>query len=108
MPMAAVLWIPAQGLPTALSKPIRRARVQTRRDTVFVCHYTWMLYENGVLKPLQPIDLAENEQVALTITPINRASGIYEPDLEYVENLRNSLKNAGPAPGLEEVRRRLS
>ena len=66
------------------------------------------VYENGVLKPLRPIDLAENEQVALTITPINRVTGIYEPDLEYVETLRNSLKSAGHAPGLEEVRRRLS
>lgn len=30
------------------------------------------IYENGILKPLQPLPLAENEQVRLTIeSPIN-------------------------------------
>ncbi len=61
--------------------------------------------ENGVLKPLEPIDLSENERVAITI---DRASAAYEPDSAYLETLRNSLKTAGPAPGIDEVRKRLS
>jgi predicted DNA-binding antitoxin AbrB/MazE fold protein len=63
------------------------------------------VYENGVLKPLTPVDLAENERVAITI---DRVPPAYEPDLEFVQSLRNSLKHAGPAPGIDEVRRRLS
>ena len=63
------------------------------------------VYENGMLKPLQPLNLSEHERVAITIY---RAATPYEPDHDYVQALRNSLKDAGPAPGIEEVRRRLS
>jgi predicted DNA-binding antitoxin AbrB/MazE fold protein len=63
------------------------------------------VYENGVLKPLAPVDLSENERVAITI---DRVSSAYEPDFAYVQNLRNSLKHAGTAPGIDEVRKRLS
>lgn len=63
------------------------------------------VYENGMLKPLQPLDLSENERVAIII---DRPQTPYEPDHDYVQALRNSLKDAGPAPGIEEVRRRLS
>ncbi len=40
------------------------------------------VYENGVLRPLQPLDLREHEH--------------------------RELQDAEPAPGLEEVRRRLA
>ena len=42
------------------------------------------VYENGILKPLQPLDV------------------------DFVPGLRQRLMDAVPAPGLEEVRRRLS
>jgi predicted DNA-binding antitoxin AbrB/MazE fold protein len=63
------------------------------------------VYENGVLKPLHPLDLPENERVALTI---DRVEAAYAEDYAYVQSLRDSLKDAGPPPGLDEVRRRLS
>jgi predicted DNA-binding antitoxin AbrB/MazE fold protein len=63
------------------------------------------IYENGMLKPLQPLNLSENEHVAITI---DRVVTAFEPDHDYVQALRNSLKDAGPAPGIEEVRRRLA
>lgn len=40
------------------------------------------VYQNGILKPLQPLNLTENERVVVA--------------------------GAEPAPGLDEVRRRLS
>jgi len=66
------------------------------------------VYENGVLRPLRPLDLPDHERVALTIIPIDHKSGPYEPDHEFLESLRNELRDAGPAPGLEDVRHRLS
>lgn len=61
------------------------------------------VYQHGVLKPLQPLDLAENEHVSLLVTPTTD-----QADVEFTRALRSTLQDAGPAPGLEEVRRRLS
>jgi predicted DNA-binding antitoxin AbrB/MazE fold protein len=66
------------------------------------------LYENGMLKPLQPLDLAENERVLVTIVQDSNGAGSDQVDADFVEALRRKLATAAPAPGLEEVRRRLS
>ena len=66
------------------------------------------VYQHGMLRPLEPLDLAENEHVSLLVTPTTRASGVCQEDVEFGESLRSALLDAGPAPGLEEVRRRLS
>ena len=66
------------------------------------------VYQNGILKPLQPLELAENERVVVTITQAGNALGTCQLDTEYIEGLRRRLAGAQPAPGLEEVRRRLS
>jgi predicted DNA-binding antitoxin AbrB/MazE fold protein len=66
------------------------------------------VYENGVLKPLQPLDLAENEHVSVTVIQAAQAPGSPHLDIAYLENLEKELLTAGPAPGIEEVRRRLS
>jgi len=66
------------------------------------------VYANGILKPLQPLALAENEHVVVTIT---QAANPFRPgqlDTECVEGNRRKLAGAEPAPGLDEVRRRLS
>lgn len=83
------------------SNPFRRynERMSMQVDAV---------YEHGMLKPLGPLDLVENERVQLLITPVARASGACRPDVEFTEGLRSTLQEAGPAPGLDEVRRRLS
>jgi predicted DNA-binding antitoxin AbrB/MazE fold protein len=65
------------------------------------------VYENGVLRPLQPLDLKEHEQVVVSVVKADdEASG---PRLasEYIERLKRELGD-DPAPGLDEVRRRLS
>lgn len=66
------------------------------------------VYAHGVLTPLQPLDLAEDEHVRVVVTQISRAASACQPDVEFAENLARRLKDAGPAPGLDEVRRRLS
>ena len=66
------------------------------------------VYENGILKPLQPLDLAENECVVVTITQAANTPRSSQLDTECVEGLRRKLAGAEPAPGLQEVRRRLS
>lgn len=66
------------------------------------------VYENGVLKPLQPLDLTEHERVTVDIIKTDSGRMAAQLDLECIETIRRKTKNAGPAPGLEEVRRRLS
>ena len=66
------------------------------------------VYENGVLKPLQPLGLAEHEHVSVTVIKTALAPGSPQLDIAYLENLQADLLHAGPAPGIEEVRRRLS
>ncbi len=66
------------------------------------------VYENGVLKPLQPLGLAEHEHVSVTVIKTTPSPGSPQLDIAYLENLQAELEHAGPAPGMEEVRRRLS
>ena len=63
------------------------------------------VYENGVLRPLQPLDLEEHERVVVSVE-----KAWAEPDgldVEYINRIKTELGDE-PAPGLEEVRRRLS
>lgn len=66
------------------------------------------VYEKGILKPSQPLDLAENEHVVVTVTQAGNIHRFSRLDTECVEALRRKLAGAEPAPGLAEVRRRLS
>ena len=66
------------------------------------------VYQDGILRPLQPLDLAENERVVVTITQEETGAGLDQLDADFVQGLRRRLAGAEPAPGLEEVRRRLS
>ncbi len=66
------------------------------------------VYENGVLRPLKPLELAEHQRVTVTVTESPRSANRTQLDLTFIENLRKALQTAPPAPGLEEVRRRLS
>jgi len=61
-----------------------------------------------VPRPLQPLDLTEHERVVISVartSPIPNRSSLA---VEYIERLRREMENAGPAPGLAEVRRRLT
>jgi len=57
---------------------------------------------------LQPLGLAEHEHVSVTVIKAASAPGSPQLDFAYLESLQIELLHAGPAPGIEEVRRRLS
>ena len=73
------------------------------------------VYENGVVRPLQRLDLTEHEHVLVSVVK-RAASGRSNLAVEYIENVKRELESerqkerqdAEPAPGLEEVRRRLA
>ncbi|MGD1090478.1 MAG: antitoxin family protein [Bryobacteraceae bacterium] len=65
------------------------------------------VYENGVLRPLQPLDLKEHEHVLVSVVKV-AAPARSSLAVEYIEKIKRDLQEAEPAPGLEEVRKRLS
>ena len=65
------------------------------------------VYENGVLRPLQPLDLKEHEQVVLSVVKAEGESKGPRLAVEYIERLKTELGD-DPIPSLEEVRKRLS
>ena len=66
------------------------------------------VYENGVLRPLQPLDLREHEHVVVSVLESTHSALESELAVEYIERIKRELQDEGPAPGLEEVRRRLA
>jgi len=66
------------------------------------------VYENGVLRPLQPLDLREHEHVVVSVVQAAAAQIRSSLDVGYIEKIKRELQDAAPAPGLEEVRRRLA
>jgi predicted DNA-binding antitoxin AbrB/MazE fold protein len=65
------------------------------------------IYEKGVLRPLQPLGLKESERVMVSVVTATASDGP-RLDVEFTEKIKRELQDAGPAPGLEEVRRRLA
>ena len=65
------------------------------------------VYENGVLRPLQPLDLREHEHVLVSVVKAE-VLGRSNLAIEYIEKIKREQQDAEPAPGLEEVRRRLA
>ena len=61
------------------------------------------IYERGLLRPLQPIVLAENEHVTLTINPVDD-----DIDHEFHAYARAEVAKLPKIPTLEEVRELLS
>ena len=56
------------------------------------------VYENGVLRPLEPVELAEHQQVTITVSTDSEPRDLH-PGLDggYRETLRRQLKDAGRA-----------
>jgi len=63
------------------------------------------VYENGVLRPLQPLDLEEHERAVVSVEKASVEPGGL--DVEYINRIKRELGDER-VPGLEEVRRRLS
>ena len=67
------------------------------------------IYENGVFRPEQPVNIANGERVSLTVNPkpatTEALSDVLDLlDTEYFEVCRHK---AGKAPSLEEIRKTL-
>ena len=62
------------------------------------------VYENGVLRPLEPLLLKEHQQVMVKVTdPLDRWI-----DHKYLKQVKREVALMGPAPSLEEVRAALA
>jgi predicted DNA-binding antitoxin AbrB/MazE fold protein len=62
------------------------------------------VYENGVLRPSEPLLLREHQRVTVTI-----AEGVDDPlaallDIEYLERVRGEVATLDRIPTIEEVR----
>jgi len=67
------------------------------------------VYENGVLKPLHPLDLAEHEQVVVVIKESEDESDDEAVQkATFLENFRKEIDMNVPVLSLEEVRKILS
>jgi len=64
------------------------------------------VYENGVLRPLQPLDLKEHEHVVVNVVKATTSSRSML-DVKYIEKVKRE-QDSKPAPGIQEVRRRLA
>ena len=59
------------------------------------------IYENGVLRPLSPVKLAESETVHVRISTGD--AGLSQLDVALVERARTELARRPDVPSLEEV-----
>ena len=66
------------------------------------------VYENGVLRPLQPLDLQEHQRVVVSVVQTLPASGTSKKASEYIETVRHTLEGTESTPQLGEVRGRLA
>jgi predicted DNA-binding antitoxin AbrB/MazE fold protein len=64
------------------------------------------VYENGVLRPLEPVDLSENVKVTLTIAPSPPAAG--EEEWLDTEFHASCAREADPSISLDAVRAALA
>jgi predicted DNA-binding antitoxin AbrB/MazE fold protein len=64
------------------------------------------IYENGVLRPLEPLDLPEHQQVAVVVSQLPTAS--LDEDWMDTEYLRLAASEADDSISLEAVRAALA
>ena len=68
------------------------------------------VYEKGVLRPLSPLDLAENQVVSVVVSDTQEECQLSASrlDLDFLEWVRKEAEKLPPPPGREEIRRLLS
>jgi predicted DNA-binding antitoxin AbrB/MazE fold protein len=69
-------------------------------------HNVEAVYEHGVLRPLEPLSLAESQRVRLTISDL--VSGRSQRDLNVLEVARAEAARVGNNPSIDEVRAALA
>jgi predicted DNA-binding antitoxin AbrB/MazE fold protein len=66
------------------------------------------VYENGVLRPLAPVELSEHEHVIVSVIKAASVPGRSRSDVQYIERIKNELRTTEEPSNLGEVRNRLS
>ena len=66
------------------------------------------IWENGVLRPIHPLDLIEHERVTVEVLPAGVKSPAPSTDPRLIDAIREQIRTSGPVPGLEDVRRGLA
>ena len=61
------------------------------------------VYENGILRPLEPLPLEEHQRVTVVITEAQSFPELSHPDLDYLEAIKKEVASMGPVPTLEEI-----
>jgi predicted DNA-binding antitoxin AbrB/MazE fold protein len=60
------------------------------------------VYEHGLLRPLEPLELTESQRVRLTISDVSSEHS--QRDLDIVKRAQAEVATAGTIPTIEEVR----
>ena len=63
------------------------------------------VYENGMLRPLEPLPLAEHQHVKITVSEIADDPLASMIDYDFLERARKEVAVAKHIPTLEEVQR---
>lgn len=66
------------------------------------------IYENGILRPLGPVNLHEAEKVLLSISKPTEDQSTAMLDQQFIAYARAEVARMGAVPSIEEVRQRLS
>ena len=61
------------------------------------------VYENGVLRPLEPLPLKDRQKVSVTVSDTEDPPAPMT-DSPFLESARSEIQQAGHIPNLEEVR----
>ena len=61
------------------------------------------VYENGLLRPLEPLPLEEHQHVTVVITETRPVPERSHPDSDYLEAVQKEVASMGRVPTLEEI-----
>ena len=61
------------------------------------------VYENGFLRPLEPLALEEHQRVTVVITEAQSFPQLSHADLDYLEAIKKEVASMGRVPTLEEI-----
>jgi predicted DNA-binding antitoxin AbrB/MazE fold protein len=64
------------------------------------------VYENGVLRPLEPLNLPDSQRVRITVATPD--AGRSARDMRLLERARAEVAGMADVPSLEEIQRMLS
>ena len=63
------------------------------------------VYENGLLRPLEPLALEERQRVTISIEDAQGEPGRAHLDAAYVASVRKEVQSKGRIPSLEDIHR---